>query len=56
MTPAQENRTLTTPVRFTAEEAAVLGTRAARKGVTIDEYMRACMGYGSPRVDHPASN
>ena len=33
---------------LSAQERAAVGTSAARKGLTIDEYARTCMGYGYP--------
>jgi hypothetical protein len=47
MTSASVNCTLKFP-RLTAQERALIGARAARKGLTAEEYMRTCMGYAYP--------
>ena len=47
MTHAQANCTLKFP-RLTAQERALIGAGAARKGLTAEEYVRTCMGYGYP--------
>jgi len=47
MTAAPANCTLNFP-RLTANERAVIGAGAALKGLTAEEYIRTCMGYGYP--------
>ena len=34
--------------RLSAQERAVVGASAARKGLTVEQYVRTCMGYGYP--------
>ena len=47
MTFAPANCTLNLP-RLTAQERALIGAGAARKGLTAEEYLRTCMGYSYP--------
>jgi hypothetical protein len=48
MTPACANCTPKLTSRFNAREQATLGERAARKGLTVEQYVRTCMGYAYP--------
>jgi len=48
MTPVCANCTPKLSDRFNAREQAVLGERAARKGLTVEQYVRTCMGYAYP--------
>lgn len=48
MTPSPAICVSAFPVRFSAHEAAHLRAKAALKGLTVEQYMRACLGYAYP--------
>ena len=48
MTPSPAYCVSNPPVRLTAQERAQIRAEAALKGLTVEDYMRTCMGYGYP--------
>ena len=48
MTPVCAHCTPKLTPRFNAREQAVLAERAARKGLSVEQYFRTCMGYAYP--------